>query len=115
THQFSHLWIDFREIRDYFMRALGSDYFENSRQATFVQQECAIRNPLGFVGYDAHSWGFTACDGPGRLKPEGNGVEALFSPAAPGVPRSAPTTARSRPGASSPRCRSRPRSSSPPC
>ena len=45
THQLSHMWIDFRGIRDEFMRAHGSDYFENSRQATFVQQEYAIRNP----------------------------------------------------------------------
>jgi len=78
THQLSHLWIDFREIRDEFMRERGSDYFENSRQATLVQQEYAIRNPLGFVGYDEHSWGFTACDGPGWLKREVNGVEHDF-------------------------------------
>ena len=50
THQLSHLWIDFRGIRDAFMRAHGSDYFENSRQATFVQQEYAVRNPMNFVG-----------------------------------------------------------------
>ena len=48
THQLSHMWIDFRGIRDEFMRAHGSDYFENSRQATFVQQEYAIRNPSEF-------------------------------------------------------------------
>ena len=46
THQLSHLWIDFRDIRDEFMRAHNSDYFENSRQATLVQQEYAIRNPM---------------------------------------------------------------------
>ena len=51
THQLSHLWVDFRGIRDAFMRERGSDYFENSRQATFVQQEYAIRNPLEFEGY----------------------------------------------------------------
>jgi hypothetical protein len=28
------------------MRQRGSDYFENSRQATFVQQEYARRNPM---------------------------------------------------------------------
>ena len=48
THQLSHMWIDFRGIRDDFMRERGSDYFENSRQATFVQQEYAIRNPMNF-------------------------------------------------------------------
>src|SRR6478672_5750808 len=68
THQLSHLWIDFRGIRDAFMRERGSDYFENSRQATFVQQEYAIRNPLGFEGYGEHCWGITASDGPGWIK-----------------------------------------------
>ena len=45
THQLSHLWIDFRGIRDAFMRERGSDYFENSRQATYVQQEYADPQP----------------------------------------------------------------------
>jgi len=78
THQFSHMWIDFHEIRDDFMREHGSDYFENSRQATFVQQEHAIRNPMNFVGYGEHCWGFTACDGPGWAKGAVNGVEREF-------------------------------------
>jgi hypothetical protein len=78
THQLSHLWIDFRGIRDAFMRERASDYFENSRQATFVQQEYAIRNPLGFEGYGEHSWGFTACDGPGWVKRAVHGVEREF-------------------------------------
>jgi hypothetical protein len=63
THQLSHMWIDFRGIRDEFMRTHDSDYFENSCQATYVQQEYAIRNPLSFVGYGEYCWGFTACDG----------------------------------------------------
>ena len=46
-HQFSHLWIDFRGIQDEFMRDKGIDYFENSRRAIYVQQEYAVRNPLG--------------------------------------------------------------------
>ncbi len=78
THQLSHLWIDFRDIRDEFMRQHSSDYFENSRQATFVQQEYAIRNPMNFVGYNEHCWGFTACDGPGSVKRVVNGVEREF-------------------------------------
>jgi len=63
-HQFSHAWIDFRGIRDPFMREKRSDYFENSRRATAVQREYAERNPHEFYGYDASCWGFTACDGP---------------------------------------------------
>ena len=78
THQLSHLWVDFRGIRDAFMRERGSDYFENSRQATFVQQEYAIRNPLGFEGYGEYCWGFTACDGPGWTTRMVNGVERQF-------------------------------------
>jgi hypothetical protein len=78
THQLSHLWVDFRGIRDAFMREHGSDYFENTRQATFVQQEYAVRNPLQFEGYGEHCWGFTACDGPGWIKRTVNGVEREF-------------------------------------
>jgi hypothetical protein len=78
THQLSHLWIDFRGIRDAFMRDHQSDYFENSRQATFVQQAYAIQNPLQFAGYGEHSWGFTACDGPGWVKRVVGGVEREF-------------------------------------
>ena len=65
THQLSHIWIDFRGIQDAFMRERGLDYFENSRRATYVQQEYAIRNPLEFEGYGEHCWGITASDGPG--------------------------------------------------
>lgn len=38
-HQYSHIWIDFRGIQDAFTRGKGIDYFENSRRATYVQQE----------------------------------------------------------------------------
>ena len=78
THQLSHLWIDFRNLRDSYMRDHGSDYFENSRQATFVQQAYAMQNPMQFVGYGEHCWGFTACDGPGWEKRVVNGVERQF-------------------------------------
>jgi hypothetical protein len=78
THQLSHLWIDFRGIRDAFMRDRGSDYFENSRRATLVQQEYAIHNPLGFEDYGRYCWGFTACDGPGYSRRSIRGVERTF-------------------------------------
>ena len=67
THQFTHVWIDFRGIQDEFMRRRGIDYFENSRRATVVQQQYAIRNPKGFAGYGEHCWGITASDGPGEV------------------------------------------------
>ncbi len=64
VHQFAHAWIDFRGIRDRFMREKRCDYFENSRRATLVQRAYAQRNPNEFAGYDEHCWGLTACDGP---------------------------------------------------
>jgi hypothetical protein len=63
-HHFSHAWIDFRGIRDAFMREKDCDYFENSRRASFVQREYATRNPRSFVGYDENQWGLSAGDGP---------------------------------------------------
>ena len=64
AHQLSHVWIDFRGIQDTFMRDKGIDYFENSRRATYAQQQYAIHNPLKFVGYGRNCWGITASDGP---------------------------------------------------
>jgi hypothetical protein len=63
-HQFSHVWIDFRGIRDAYMRGRGIDYFENSRRATLSQRAYAIANPGGWKGYGANVWGLTASDGP---------------------------------------------------
>lgn len=64
-HQLSHMWIDFRGIQDEYMRGKASDYFENSRRATQIQQQYAIHNPNGFRGYGEYIWGVTASDGPG--------------------------------------------------
>jgi len=86
-HQFSHAWIDFRGIRDPFMREKRCDYFENSRRATLVQREYAQRNPNEFEGYDEHCWGLTACDGPSDELPDVAGESRrLFGYAARGVP-----------------------------
>ncbi len=63
-HQYSHVWIDFRGIRDHYMREKNSDYFENSRRATLWQRNYAIQNPQGWRGYGENVWGLTACDGP---------------------------------------------------
>ncbi len=77
-HQLSHVWIDFREIQDAPMREHGSNYFENSRRATIVQQRYAIENPHGFRGYDEHAWGITASAGPGDETLVVDGVEREF-------------------------------------
>ena len=65
--QYSHVWIDFRGIRDASMQQAGLDYFENSRRATYAQRAYAIANPGGWRGYGADVWGLTACDGPGGI------------------------------------------------
>lgn len=77
-HQFSHIWIDFRNIRDPYMAAHGSDYFENSRRATHVHREYAIRNSRGFRDYHGHSWGLTACNGPGPAERVVHGRKRRF-------------------------------------
>ena len=77
-HQLSHAWIDFRGIQDAFMREKGIDYFENSRRATYVQQQYAIRNPRGRRGYGAFTWGITASDGPGPAERVIDGDEVRF-------------------------------------
>ncbi|MES2148536.1 MAG: glucoamylase family protein [Pseudomonadota bacterium] len=77
-HQMSHMWIDFRAIRDSFMRAHDSDYFENSRRATLVQRQYAIENPLKFEQYGECCWGITASDGPGEVVRAVRGVERTF-------------------------------------
>ena len=77
-HQLSHVWIDFRAIRDDFMRERGLDYFENSRRAAYVQRQYAIRNPRGFRGYNENCWGITASDGPGPSTRKVNGIDRRF-------------------------------------
>jgi hypothetical protein len=86
-HQFSHAWIDFRGIRDRFMREKDSDYFENSRRATYVQREYATRNPGSFTGYTADCWGLSAGDGPSAPPRMIAGRrQAFYGYAARGVP-----------------------------
>jgi len=77
-HQYSHVWIDFRGIRDDYMAGKGIDYFENSRRAAYAQQGYAIANPGGWRGYDAEVWGLTACDGPGDFTTTDTGRERTF-------------------------------------
>ena len=77
-HQMSHIWCDFRGIRDAFMRSRDLDYFENSRRATRVQQRHAITNPQGYKHVNAVCWGVTASDGPGDRTLRIDGVERVF-------------------------------------
>jgi len=87
THQLSHVWIDFRGIQDDFMRDKGIDYFENSRRATYVQQQYAIDNPQNFAGYASCCWGITASEGPGPGTLKVAGIKRrFFDYAGRGVP-----------------------------
>lgn len=87
VHQFSHAWIDFRDIRDAFMREKKSDYFENSKRAVLVQQKYCEINPRSFAGYGTNEWGLTACDGPTDATPNvGTHTQRLFGYSARGVP-----------------------------
>lgn len=77
-HQYSHIFIDFRGIRDAPMRAAGFDYFENSRRATYANWAWCSINRMGWNGYSRTLWGLTACDGPGDLQRKFKGETRQF-------------------------------------
>jgi hypothetical protein len=70
-HQYSHVWIDFRNIQDPYMRDKGLDYFENSRRATLANRAYAIANPHGWTDYSENVWGLTASDIPSSYRARG--------------------------------------------
>jgi hypothetical protein len=77
-HQQPAIWLDLRGVQDDYMRGKSIDYFENSRRATYAQQQYAIDNPRGFRDYHRLSWGLTATQGPGPARREVDGVERHF-------------------------------------
>ncbi|MDZ4364320.1 glucoamylase family protein, partial [Brevundimonas sp.] len=82
-HQYSHMFVDFRGIRDAFMRAKAAeigpfDYFQNSVRVVQAQRGYAIANPMGWAAYSADIWGLTACDGPGDFIQVIDGRERQF-------------------------------------
>lgn len=77
-HQYTHIFVDFRGIRDAAGRAHGLDYFENSRRAILAQRAYATDNPGAFAGYDENVWGLTPCDGPADVTAEVDGREVRF-------------------------------------
>ena len=89
-HQYSHIWIDFRGIRDAPMRAAGFDYFENSRRETYANRAWCIANPSGWDGYSKDVWGLTACDGPGSFELPFKGRRRTFFGYAARGPESEP-------------------------
>ena len=78
THLFSHAWVDFRGIKDDFMREKDCDYFENTRSSIAVHREHGARNPNGFEGYARNFWGVTAGDGPGNQDLRRDGKDRRF-------------------------------------
>jgi hypothetical protein len=85
-HQMSHIWIDFRGIRDAPMRAHDSDYFVNSRLGTRAQQRYAMRNPRGHAMYGEFCWGITASDGPGTARWRPGSPARFYDYVARGIP-----------------------------
>lgn len=81
TYQFSHAWIDFRNIVD----ADGIDWYENSVNATYANYQYCVDNKYdektkkGFKTFSETSWGLTACDGP-------KGYSGLYGTAPSGGP-----------------------------
>jgi len=66
THQYSHIWIDFRNIHDKY-----ANYFENSKMATLANRQFCIDRKEQYKTYGENSWGITACDGPSSYKAYG--------------------------------------------
>jgi hypothetical protein len=87
-HQYSHCWVDFRNIADVYMRGMGMTYAENTRRATLAQRQYCIANPGHFTGYGQNQWGLTACDGPppagytARGAPPGQNDDGTIAPTA---------------------------------
>lgn len=67
TYQFSHAWIDFRNLED----KQGINWFENSVKATKAARQYCIKNSDKYKTYSEKSWGLTACVGPDGYKPYG--------------------------------------------
>ncbi len=67
THQYSHIWVDFRQKHDGF-----ADYFKNSIDATLANRTFCIDQSSKFKSYTPETWGLTASDGPGGYKAYGS-------------------------------------------
>ena len=57
TYQFSHAWINFRDLRD----KDNINWFENSIKATKANRQYCIDNKNKFRTYGENSWGLTSC------------------------------------------------------
>lgn len=66
THQYSHAWFDFRDVRDEFL-----NYYENSIAATKAHKVFCLSLRDKFPKYSEHLWGITASDTQKGYKPWG--------------------------------------------
>ena len=60
TYQWTHAFIDFRNLRD----KLGRNWFENSWHAALAARQYAIDNADRIKGLGSNSWGMSACISP---------------------------------------------------
>lgn len=60
TYQWTHAFIDFRNLRD----KLGRNWFDNSRHAALAARRYAIDNAHRIKGLGPNSWGMSACISP---------------------------------------------------
>ncbi|MBQ7308208.1 MAG: hypothetical protein IJW82_06765 [Clostridia bacterium] len=60
TYQFSHSFIDFKNLRD----KNGIDWFKNSVKATKANRVFCIKNSKKYLSYNKNSWGLTPCLSP---------------------------------------------------
>ena len=67
THQYSHCWVDFRDITDGF-----ANYFKNSISATLANRQFCLDNRNKYKTYSKNVWGLTASDGPNGYKAYGS-------------------------------------------
>ena len=77
-HQYSHIFIDFRGIRDAPMRAAGLRLFREQPPRDLRQARLCAANPMRWHGYSDRIWGLTACDGPGDYELPFKGEQRTF-------------------------------------
>ncbi len=66
THQYSHIWIDFRNRHD-----RHADYFKSSVNATLANRQFCIDNKDNSKTFNENSWGLTACESPAGYRAYG--------------------------------------------
>ncbi|MDP8216260.1 MAG: glucoamylase family protein [Candidatus Kaelpia imicola] len=66
THQYSHIWVDFRDKHDNY-----ADYFQSSVNAALANREFCINNRSNSMTFNENSWGLTACESPAGYRAYG--------------------------------------------